>query len=57
MEAMQAKMERAALTAEEATLRAEQAAADLVAQQKEAERALQAYAATAREMARLGSPP
>jgi DNA repair exonuclease SbcCD ATPase subunit len=53
MEALRTRMQRAALTSEEASIRAQTALAELKSQQQEAERALQAYAATAREMARL----
>jgi hypothetical protein len=53
MESLTARLQRAALTADEATERAQQALADLKAQEHDAERALAAYAATAREIARL----
>lgn len=53
LETLNARLTRASLSAEERTARVEGVLDDLKAQQAEAERALQAYAATAREIAKL----
>lgn len=53
LEALQARLGRASLSAEDVSIRAQVALDELKQQEADAKRALEAYAATAREIARL----